>query len=952
MTVSTEVNQAAYTGNGVTTIFPYTFRILNSSNLTVTRINLLEVENVLTLGTDYTVSGAGTYNGGAVTLPQPLPSGYSLVIERDLAAVQETDLRNQGTFYAEVHEDVFDYLTMLIQQVTSWLGLALRRPTVKSKFYDAKQYRIANLADPANQQDAVNNRTMQSYVDKMIAGIVGGYGWFIQAGAGAIYRTFQSKMRDVVSVTDFSGCDPTGVSDSTIAFLSAGAGAYVPKGNYFVNTLQLDIHQYWGEGIIRTTGGQLIDLGADFIKGDLVQKKMMEPFFGFNNGIIDTQIYDQAQYAPQGMAYYRDPVTGVEKVFINQSVAGTSWGPDDTVRITEFLLKEDGSVVNPTLFTNPLLVTHSHLSAINEGGQLYLYSSSKTNDATNLTNSTGKGWSKIAYKGNSTANTDIQNFYVFGNPGSGHRYEQYGKGCVQVSSCGKYVIIMAYGYSGGGGRFLFVYDRKTVESMSNPLDAEPVFKPVAMKELLTSGNTAMQGEACDGKYIYTLWGAGNPFGRRGINVHTLNGDFVRTIYLDGPASQYTNSELMNGNTFGLPRSFEPEGITIRGNEILVNFVDYFGTATDVVTYQGKNYANTQLNNTGNQPNIDQLHWVETSVAANKGTWNPVTVYGYGPANRRSKTIYAIRNPLGTPDEIPLARVRSYAPSAATFAAGYGNLVYATVPFGKAFDFSLHDEIPNLYRNAFKYHLGYTLSVYDSRDGSDNTKRLAMRMASTPAAYSGQLIAGNGTATGGASVTLFTSDSPSSAGEARLASAGGALVRLQIDGDTMFAASTTYVSAYQNLRFIADATFNFGSAAFRANNIYLVNNPIVTSDERLKSLRDGGIDDKAISAWDRVSFEQYALIDEIYIKGTDAKWNFGVLAQQIISCFAKEGLDALEYNLVSYEKWDDEYDENGDLVKSAGDIYLVRYDQCNILEAISNRRARNKLDERIKALESK
>ena len=159
MTVSTEVNQAAYTGNGVTTVFPYAFRILNSSNLTVTRINLLEVETVLTLGTDYTVTGAGTYNGGAVTLPQPLPAGYSLVIERDLSAVQETDLRNQGTFFAEVHEDVFDYLTMLIQQALSWVGLALKRPNSRSSFYDAKQYRVANIADPINSQDAVNQRT-------------------------------------------------------------------------------------------------------------------------------------------------------------------------------------------------------------------------------------------------------------------------------------------------------------------------------------------------------------------------------------------------------------------------------------------------------------------------------------------------------------------------------------------------------------------------------------------------------------------------------------------------------------------------------------------------------------------------------------------------------------------------------------------------------------------------
>lgn len=166
MTVSTEVNQAAYTGNGVTTVFPYTFRILNSANLTVTRIDLLEVETVLVLGTDYTVTGAGSYNGGSVTLINPLPNGYGLIIERDLSAVQETDLRNQGTFFAEVHEDVFDYLTMLIQQALGWVGLALKRPNSRSSFYDAKQYRIANIADPINAQDAVNNRTLlQSLAD-------------------------------------------------------------------------------------------------------------------------------------------------------------------------------------------------------------------------------------------------------------------------------------------------------------------------------------------------------------------------------------------------------------------------------------------------------------------------------------------------------------------------------------------------------------------------------------------------------------------------------------------------------------------------------------------------------------------------------------------------------------------------------------------------------------------
>lgn len=239
MTVSTEINQAGYTGNGVTTVFPFTFRILQAGDLTVTVIAPDDQETVLILGTGYTIAGVGSYSGGAITLPQPLPTSYQIVLQRDMAIVQETDLRNQGTFFAEVHEDAFDYLTMLIQQVWGWFGLSLRRNTSLSNFYDAKGYRIANLADPTNDQDAVNNRSMRSYVEKMIAGVVGGYGWFIQAGFGAIYRTFQSKMRDVVSVVDF-GAVGDGVTDDYQAFQNAhdslpadGGVVIIPSGKFW-----------------------------------------------------------------------------------------------------------------------------------------------------------------------------------------------------------------------------------------------------------------------------------------------------------------------------------------------------------------------------------------------------------------------------------------------------------------------------------------------------------------------------------------------------------------------------------------------------------------------------------------------------------------------------------------------------------------------------------------------
>lgn len=110
-------NRNDYTGNGAVATYSYTFKIYATTDLLVIKKDTSNVETVLVVATDYTVTGVGVAGGGSITLVAGnLPNNYKLTIRRVRPVTQQTDIRNQGAFYPEIHEDAFDHFVMIDQQ--------------------------------------------------------------------------------------------------------------------------------------------------------------------------------------------------------------------------------------------------------------------------------------------------------------------------------------------------------------------------------------------------------------------------------------------------------------------------------------------------------------------------------------------------------------------------------------------------------------------------------------------------------------------------------------------------------------------------------------------------------------------------------------------------------------------------------------------------------------------
>lgn len=245
MTVSAQTTFNTYTGNGVTTVFPYQFKILAGSDLQVYVAGALKA-----LGVDYTVSGVGVDTGGNVTFITSAPAAAAVVsIIRAMSAARSTDYQLQGDFNTATVNPDFDKPILLIQDLQTQLGRSIRMPVDEvgtlptlpsiaartSKFiaFDAFGQPIASAGtgggDSALRTDLAS--TLSGSAGAQLSG-------HRRTEAGSVARSVASALAALSGVnladfvTDFTGAtdQTTGINAAITAAMSA-----ISKSNTIVH---------------------------------------------------------------------------------------------------------------------------------------------------------------------------------------------------------------------------------------------------------------------------------------------------------------------------------------------------------------------------------------------------------------------------------------------------------------------------------------------------------------------------------------------------------------------------------------------------------------------------------------------------------------------------------------------------------------------------------------------
>ncbi len=145
-----------YTAAPGATVFPYTFKIIKSDDMTVLVNGVAKV-----IGTDYSLSGVGANNGGNITFLAPMVGGENVVARMNLAFDRQTDYQQNGDFRSPTVNSDFDRLWLALQQMAQSQKASIKLPFTTTADQSITQS-AAQRANTILAFDAAGNLTIST----------------------------------------------------------------------------------------------------------------------------------------------------------------------------------------------------------------------------------------------------------------------------------------------------------------------------------------------------------------------------------------------------------------------------------------------------------------------------------------------------------------------------------------------------------------------------------------------------------------------------------------------------------------------------------------------------------------------------------------------------------------------------------------------------------------------
>lgn len=264
MTVESTVSRVQYSTNGTTGPFSVPFYFLTESDLEVVYADANGSETPLVLSADYSVTGEGDPAGGSITTTPAYAAGGTITIRRVPDLLQETDYTDTDRFPAAAHERALDRAMMVAQYLKEEISRAIKFPVS----FSGESSIAAGVDSVLLGLDSTGSVTTYERTSGDTASASGLT--FLQAGTGAVGRTVESKLRDVVSVKD-CGAVGDGSTDDTAAINVAIAIAQSMVASRFMNGVTV----FFPRGAYKITSTLLITSSNVALAGESPSSAML-----------------------------------------------------------------------------------------------------------------------------------------------------------------------------------------------------------------------------------------------------------------------------------------------------------------------------------------------------------------------------------------------------------------------------------------------------------------------------------------------------------------------------------------------------------------------------------------------------------------------------------------------------------------------------------------------------